>query len=248
MENICIIGATSAIATACAERLIDAKGELNFVLLGRNESKLRDLSAKLSCKGASEVTYHILDIAKFEHYDEVIQAVAKDFGKFDTVIVAHATTPDQKTCEIDSNKALAEFFINGTSVISLLTKFTSKGLVNDGGTIIVFSSVAGDRGRRSNYVYGSAKAAITSFTSGLRARLIDQNINVLTVKPGYVDTPLNDGIDLPKCMVASPQYVALKIVSAMTKRKSVIYVPFFWYFIMLVIRAIPETIFKRLNF
>ena len=248
MENICIIGATSAIATACAERLIETKGKINFVLIGRNVTKLESLSTQLSNLGASQITHHILDISQLDDHEDTVQAAAKDFGQFDIVIVAHATTPNQETCETNIEATLQAFFINGTSVISLLTRVTSQRLVKRDGTIVVISSVAGDRGRRSNYVYGSAKAAVTSFSSGLRARLTDQNINVLTVKPGYVDTPLNDGIELPKFMVVSPQYAARKIVSSIAKRKSVIYVPFFWYFIMLVVRAIPETLFKRLKF
>ena len=248
MENICIIGATSAIAAACAERLIETKGEINFALIGRSGPKLESLSTKLTGLGALAITHHILDIAQLDAHEDTIQAAAKNLGQFDIVIIAHATTPNQLVCEADIDAALEAFFINGTSVISLLTRLTSKHLVKEKGTIVVISSVAGDRGRRSNYVYGSAKAAITSFSSGLRARLTDQNINVLTVKPGYVDTPLNDGIELPKFMVVTPQYAARKIVSSIAKRKSVIYVPYFWYFIMLVVRAIPETIFKRLKF
>lgn len=248
MKNICIIGATSAIAIACAERLIEVNTETNFALLGRNTEKLDTLSAQLKTQGASAVSAHILDIAKLEQHETAITTVANAVTPFDIVIVAHATTPNQAACEADASTALEAIFINGTSVISLLTRLTSKNLVKAGGDIIVISSVAGDRGRRSNYVYGSAKSAVTSFASGLRARLTDKNINVMTVKPGYVDTPLNDGIDLPKFMVVSPEYAGRKIISAMTKRKSVIYVPFFWYFIMLVVRAIPEPIFKRLNF
>lgn len=248
MTTICVIGATSAIATACVERFIETENSVKCVLLGRNTIKLEALTSRFLQKGAKAATFHTLDIAQIDQHEGAIESSVKDFGIFDIVIVAHATTPDQIACEEDANVALEAIFINGSSVISLLTRITAKEFVREGGTIAVISSVAGDRGRRSNYVYGSAKSMLTAFSSGLRSRLLDKNINVLTVKPGYVDTPLNDGIELPKLLVVSPEYAGRKIVSAIARRRSVKYVPFFWYFIMGVIRVIPEPIFKRLNF
>ena len=115
------------------------------------------------------------------------------------------------------------------------------------GTIAVISSVAGDRGRPSNYLYGTAKAAVNTFCEGLRARLHHAGVHVTTIKPGFVATPMTQGLNLPKLLVATPERVAKDIVKAIDSRKNTIYTPHFWRWVMLIIKSIPSFLFKKLK-
>ncbi|MCG8081658.1 MAG: SDR family NAD(P)-dependent oxidoreductase, partial [Candidatus Thiodiazotropha taylori] len=139
-----------------------------------------------------------------------------------------------------------EFEVNALTTISLLTNLANYFEAQQRGSIVVISSVAGDRGRQSNYVYGAAKGAVTIFLQGLRNRLTKSGVNVLTVKPGFVDTPMT--ADFPKgALWASSEKVAQDINKAIDAQKSVAYVPWFWRYIMLIIKSIPEMVFKKLS-
>jgi short-subunit dehydrogenase len=168
-------------------------------------------------------------------------------GQVDIALVAHGTLPDQKACEQDVALALQEFSSNGLSVIALLTTLANRMEAQCSGTIAVISSVAGDRGRPSNYLYGTAKAAVSTFCEGLRARLFKSGVHVLTVKPGFVDTPMTQGLPLPGPLVAKPEQVAHDIYMAIAKRKDVVYTRWFWRGIMTIIRLIPNFVFKRIS-
>jgi short-subunit dehydrogenase len=142
---------------------------------------------------------------------------------------------------------MQEINTNALSTIALLTEIANRFQVKKNGTIAVISSVAGDRGRASNYIYGSAKAMITTFTSGLRQRLYKSNVAIVTIKPGFVDTPMTS--EFKKGLLwAKPNYVAKKIVEAIDKKKNEIYVPIFWWGIMALIKILPEKIFKRSSY
>ncbi len=140
-----------------------------------------------------------------------------------------------------------EFDINALSTMSLLTTLANTFEARRRGTLAVISSVAGDRGRQSNYVYGSAKAAVTAFLSGLRQRLAKSNVDVLTIKPGFVDTPMTAAIANKGALWAKPDQIADGIVHAIDKRRNVVYLPWFWWGIMQIIRHIPEFVFKKLK-
>ena len=140
-----------------------------------------------------------------------------------------------------------EFDINAISTMALLTLLANRFKAQGHGTLAVISSVAGDRGRQSNYVYGSAKAAVSTFLGGLRQRLARANVQVLTIKPGFVDTPMTAGIANKGALWAQPDRIAAGIVRAIDRGRSVVYLPWFWELIMLVIKHIPEPIFKRLK-
>ena len=165
----------------------------------------------------------------------------------DIALIAHGTLPDQALCERDPQQAVREFTTNGLSVIALLTDLANRMEAQRSGCIAVISSVAGDRGRPSNYLYGSAKSAVSVFCSGLRARLFKSGVHVLTIKPGFVDTPMTQGLKLPKLLLATPDRVARDIVRAIDKRKDTLYTPWFWRYIMRVICSVPERLFKRLS-
>lgn len=143
--------------------------------------------------------------------------------------------------------AVEAFAINATSTIALLTVLANQFEKQRAGTLAVISSIAGDRGRPSNYVYGAAKAAVSTFCEGLRARLFKVGVHVMTVKPGFVNTPMTKGLKLPAALVATPDQIALRIISGVERKTANLYAPAFWAPIMLIIRNIPQPLFKRLS-
>ena len=245
MKRILIIGATSGIAHACARQWAGEQAE--FFLVARNPEKLMQNAADLTARGAHRVHTHVLDMNRFDGHADLIASCFGQMQQVDIALVAHGTLPNQKTCERDVALTVDAFSSNGLSVIALLTLLANRMEVQGRGTLAVISSVAGDRGRPTNYVYGAAKAAVTTFCSGLRARLFKSGVNVLTIKPGFVDTPMTAGLPLPAFLVAPTDAVARDIRRAIEKRRNEIYTPGFWRLIMMIIRSIPTIIFKRLN-
>lgn len=245
MKRVLIIGATSAIATACA-RLWAVQGS-EFFLVARNAEKLQQTAADLQGRGAKNVTLHEMDATDSQAHQAMLSSCMAALGQIDIALIAHGTLPDQKACEQDVNTALQELANNGTSVIALLTILANQFEIQRCGTLAVISSVAGDRGRPSNYLYGTAKAAVSTFCEGLRARMFKVGVHVMTIKPGFVDTPMTKGLPLPGPLVAKPEQVAQRIVAGIERKANILYTPGFWALIMLIIRSIPNPIFKRLN-
>lgn len=244
MRRILIIGATSVIAEATA-REFAARGDA-LCLVGRDAARLATIAADLTVRGAVRTATAVLDVTDFAAHIGVIEQAERDLGGLDTVLIAHGTLSDQAECERSVDTLRREFDINALSVMSLLTPLANRFAAQGHGTLAVISSVAGDRGRMSNYAYGSAKAALSAFLSGLRQRLQKSGVNVLTIKPGFVDTPMTK--DFPKgALWAKPEDVAKGIVHAIDKGRSEVYLPWFWFFIMLIIRNVPEFVFKRVK-
>lgn len=244
MQKILIIGATSAIAEATARLYAERGARLHLV--ARHVDRLKAAADDLLVRGAPEVTRAVLDVNDLAAHEQVIDEAWNVLGGVDVVLIAHGTLPDQQACETSVETALAEFGTNATSTIALLTLIANRMAPAARGTIAVISSVAGDRGRASNYLYGSAKAAVTAFLSGLRQRLAGQGINVVTIKPGFVDTPMTR--DFKKgALWAKPEAIAAGIVKAVDKARAVVYLPWFWFVIMAIIRSIPEFVFKRIR-
>ncbi len=211
------------------------------ILTGRNAARLEAVAADLKLRGAAAVDTAVLDIDDLGAHPRVLAQAWKG-GAVDVVLVAPGTLPDQAACEASVALTVKEFNTNGLSVIALLTLVAQR--MQPGGAIAVISSVAGDRGRQSNYVYGSAKAALSVFLSGLRQRLTKSGVAVVTIKPGFVDTPMTR--DFKKgALWASPQAVGRGIVRAVDQRRDVVYLPWFWWGIMFIIKHVPEAIFKR---
>nr|WP_314638640.1 SDR family oxidoreductase [uncultured Pseudomonas sp.] len=245
MKRVLIIGATSAIAAACA-RLWAEQGS-TFFLVARDQEKLEQTAADLRAHGAKAVTLHSMDATDFASHAPMLSNCLSELQQIDIALIAHGTLPDQKTCEQDVDVALREFAINGTSVIAMLTLLANQLEEQRCGSLAVISSVAGDRGRPSNYLYGTAKAAVSTFCEGLRARLFKAGVSVTTVKPGFVDTPMTQGLKLPPLLLAKPEQVARRIVKGIERKATTLYAPGFWALIMLIIRCIPQAIFKRLS-
>jgi len=245
MKRMLIIGATSAIANACAREW--AEQGCALFLVGRRTEALQQNAADLQARGASAVDCHTLDLLEIDGHAAMLEAAEAALGGLDVVLVAHGTLPDQAACEADVQHTLAAFASNAGSPIALLTLIAERMRTQGHGTLAVLTSVAGERGRPSNYVYGSAKAALISFCEGLRARLFRSGVHLIDIRPGFVATPMTQGLDLPQALVAQPDAVAKRIVRGIERRVDVLYVPWFWSLIMRVIRAIPGPVFKRLS-
>jgi decaprenylphospho-beta-D-erythro-pentofuranosid-2-ulose 2-reductase len=245
MQKILIIGATSAIAEAVARKYAQRSDAL--FLVARNAERLQAIAADLDVRGAARAATATLDVADFSAHAAIIEAAERELGGLDVALIAHGTLSDQSECEKSVDTLRREFDINALSTMSLLTTLANTFEARKRGTLAVISSVAGDRGRQSNYAYGSAKAAVTAFLSGLRQRLAKSNVDVLTIKPGFVDTPMTAAIANKGALWATPDRIADGIVHAIDKRRNVVYLPWFWWGIMQVIRHIPEFVFKKLK-
>lgn len=244
MRKLMIVGATSAIAEASA-RLFAADGDSMF-LVARDPLKLDAMAADLRVRGATKVDTFALDINDLSRHEELVAQAANRLDGLDTVLIAHGTLPDQQACQRSVSLTLDELSTNCLSVISLLTLLANRFEEQGTGVLAVISSVAGDRGRQSNYVYCTAKAAVSTFLQGLRNRLQPHGVQVITIKPGFVDTPMTAGFSKGP-LWASASAVAKGIHGAVDRGHDVVYLPWFWRFIMLAIRSTPEAIFKRLR-
>ncbi|MBI3255854.1 MAG: SDR family oxidoreductase, partial [Candidatus Andersenbacteria bacterium] len=225
-------------------RLLNAEKPA-FILIDRDESRLKIVADDLKVRGASQVNTIAADLTQTEKHPTLWQQI-KSYGQPDTILIAYGTLGDQKAGEKEFAVAAKEIMTNFTSTVSLLTLIANDFEAKKHGTIAVISSVAGDRGRKSNYIYGSAKGALTLFLAGLRNRLANSGVDVITIKPGFVDTPMT--ASLKKGLLwAQPETVARGIVRAMKKKQSIVYLPWFWRYIMFIIRSIPENIFKKMS-
>ena len=241
--NILIFGATSAIAEAVAARYAVAGNR--FFLIARNSEKLAALCERLSGAGAVETAR--ADLARLEDHPGLIEAAFNWLQTVDLVLIAHGALPDQARCEQDVEAALEALNVNGLSPISLLTELAPRMREQAHGTVAVITSVAGDRGRPSNYVYGSAKAMVSAFLQGLRGKLHGAGVHVIDIRPGLVDSPMT--AHLPKGpLFATPDRVAGGIVNAVARKRHTVYVPGWWRIIMEIVQWLPDSIFKRLNF
>jgi short-subunit dehydrogenase len=212
--------------------------------VARNEERLKTIAADLKVRGAANAETYCSDLNDIDSHATLLDAAETAMGGIDTVLIAHGTLSNQNKCEQSVDETLTEIKTNSLSTISLLTLIANRFEAKKTGTIAVISSIAGDRGRASNYVYGSAKAMITTFTSGLRQRLYKANVAVVTIKPGFVDTPMTANFK-KGFLWAKPNAVAAKIVEAIDRKKNEVYVPAFWWTVMTVINAIPTAVFRR---
>jgi len=238
--RILIVGATSAIAEATAR--LFAKEGAEFFLTGRNSGRLEIVAKDLTNRGASKMQTAIFDITKLEDHFAILDQ--SFLSPVDVVLVAPGTLGDQKACEASAEATVKELSTNFVATAALLTQIANR--LERGAVIAVISSVAGDRGRQSNYVYGSAKGGLSIFLEGLRNSLYEAGVHVLTIKPGFVDTPMTAHLSKGPLYV-KPEVIATGIKKAIERRKNVVYLPFRWKMIMAIIRMIPEPLFKRMK-
>ncbi|NMM47239.1 SDR family oxidoreductase [Marinigracilibium pacificum] len=242
-ERVLILGGTSDLATAIAHQLA-SKG-YDIILGGRKVDELKKTSSDISIRHKVECESEYFDANDTDSHEVF-------FDKFDgafpeNLFVVFGYLGDQALAEENTLEAQKIMCRNYTGAVSIINSYVTKRNQEKIKTVVGVSSVAGDRGRMSNYIYGSAKAGFTAYLSGLRNKLFHEGIHVMTVRPGFMDTKMTEGLDLPKPITASPEAAAKKIIKGWSKKKNDIYVLPIWGLIMLVIRNIPEFIFKRLK-
>jgi hypothetical protein len=243
--SVLVVGATSGIAQAVARRYAERGARL--FLAARSAGKLETVAADLRARGAAAVDTFVMDAADPAQLALMQQAAWSALGAVQVALIAYGTLPDRERAAENTDYLIREFRLNAESVLVCLAGLAQRFQAQGAGVIAVIGSVAGDRGRASNYLYGAAKAAIHAFASGLRAQLYRQGVHVVTIKPGFVATQMTAHLHLPERLTAHPDAVAARIVAAVDRRRAVVYVPGFWRLIMLVVRMLPETIFMRLK-
>jgi short-subunit dehydrogenase len=243
-KKILVLGATSGIAEATC-RIWAAEGASLF-LVARNADKLAAVAADLKTRGAAYVDTAVADLDDTSAHATLLTHAINSLGGMDVAYLAHGILGDQAKGEKDFEVAAQILHTNFVSPVSLLTWLANYCVQRKSGVLAVISSVAGERGRKSNYLYGSSKAGLTAFLDGLRNRVDREGVTVLTIKPGPVKTAMTVGMKGAEKM-ADVNAVAKTIVGAIDKKKDILYVPFQWGPIMFVIRHIPESLFKKQN-
>lgn len=234
-----IVGASTGIGRALARAL--ARGGYDLVLAARSAEELERLARDLETRFGARAECRPFDARDLDAHEAFVGEIVA--GGLEGVALCHGDQSEQAEAERDFAKALRMIEVNYVSAVSLLERLAPHFEERRGGWIVALSSVAGDRGRRSNYLYGSTKAALSAYLEGLEARLAPAGVAVVTVKPGFVDTALTWG-RVP--FAASPDRVAADVVRAIERRRSVVYTPRFWAVVMMLLRAIPRPLFRRL--
>lgn len=242
MKTVLLLGATSDIGQALAEKY--AKEGHNIVLAGRNMEHMEHISSDIKIRHEVKVEYYHFDALDYASHQKFYDELP---GTPDIAICIFGYLGDQEKAQTDWAECRQIMEVNYNAAVSILNVIAESLAQLRAGTIVGISSVAGDRGRQSNYFYGSAKAGFTAYLSGLRNRLFHNNVHVLTVKPGFVDTKMTEGLDLPKPLTAQPSQVANAIFKAVNKKKNTLYTLGIWWVIMTIIKSIPEFIFKKLK-
>lgn len=243
-RKILVLGATSGIAEATC-RIWASQGARLF-LVARNAEKLAAVAADLRTRGASYVDTAVADLDNTEQHPAMLAHAVNSLTGLDVAYLTHGILGDQAKAEQDFNTAAQIIYTNYMAPVSLLTWLANFCVQRHAGTLAVISSVAGDRGRKSNYLYGSSKAGLSAFLGGLRNRVDREGVTVLAIKPGPVKTAMTASMKGSE-KFADADKVAQSIVKAIDKRQDTLYVPFQWQPIMFIIRNIPERIFKKLN-
>ena len=243
-RKILVLGATSGIAEATC-RIWAGQGARLF-LVARNAEKLAAVAADLRTRGASYVDTAVADLDNTDQHPTLLAHAVNSLTGLDVAYLTYGILGDQAKAEQDFNTAAQIIYTNYMAPVSLLTWLANFCVQRHAGTLAVISSVAGDRGRKSNYLYGSSKAGLSAFLGGLRNRVDREGVTVLSIKPGPVKTAMTAGMKGSE-KFADVDAVAKSIVKAIDKQQDVLYVPFQWQPIMFIIRNIPERIFKKLN-
>ncbi len=242
--GVLILGATSTIARATANEYASLGNSL--YLAARDVEEVERLAADLRVRHGATVHADTFDARETGDHGTLIQRAAEAVDGLDTVVVAFGEMGDQAASEADFSSALPILETNYIGAISICEEAARVMIGRGRGTIIGISSVAGDRGRPSNYFYGSTKGGFSLYLQGLRGRLRQHGVHVVAAKLGFVDTPMTYGLKT-KIPIASPESVAKALVNAGRKRRDTFYYPWFWRYVMLIVKAVPERMFKRLK-
>lgn len=243
-KRILVLGATSGIAEATC-RLWAERGDSLF-LVARNETKLAAMAADLRIRGAAYINTAVADLDDISKHPELLAHAINSLAGLDIAFLSLGVLGDQGKAQRNFSDAEHILHTNYVAPVSLLTWLANYCAQRHAGTLAVLSSVAGERGRKSNYVYGSSKAALTTFVDGLRNRIDREGVRVMTIKPGPVKTSMTEGMKNPP-KLADVNDVAAALVKSIDRGTDIVYVPGIWRIIMAVIRSIPEMFFKKLN-
>jgi len=245
-RKIVIIGGTSAMAQHCARRWVQA-APVHLVLAVRNAAKAQSVVADLKVRSPGST----IDIIEIEFLDpQRIAAFAEQVSRSgvpDIVLIAHGSLPDQSTCQADLSKCREALEVNGVSPILFAEAFAGQMQQAGGGTLALIGSVAGDRGRKSNYTYGAAKGMVARYVQGLQHRMAATNVKVVLIKPGPTETPMTAKLSSQGLSMAPVEEVARIIVTGIDAGKPVIYAPAKWGLIMMIIRHLPRFVFNKMN-
>jgi decaprenylphospho-beta-D-erythro-pentofuranosid-2-ulose 2-reductase len=245
-KTVVILGGASTVAQALAH--VYAQAGYALVLADIDYEEVSRIAADVTLRHEVRCVPLYLDATAYDTHEIFVNTCTDHLGGVPGgVILALGYMPEQAHAEADFALARRTFDTNVTGSVSLLERFAARFEARDGGFIVGLSSVAGDRGRKANYIYGASKAAMTCYLSGLRNRLHAAGVQVLTVKPGFMDTKMTYGMDLPGPLTAAPAAAARAIYRAQTKGKSMVYVSFPWRYIMMIIKSIPEWQFKKMD-
>ncbi|CFR02267.1 Uncharacterized oxidoreductase SAV2478 [Yersinia frederiksenii] len=246
MKRIVIIGATSSIAEHCA-RLWVEDSPVNMILVGRDMNKMEIIVADLQVRSPkSKISFiqadFITPIAIKDTVDKIVSVAPADI-----VLISHGALPDQTQCQNDLDACAAALTINGISPVLFAEAFAGHMQNNNLGTLAIIGSVAGERGRRSNYIYGSAKGLVARYVQGLQHRMVGTNVSVLLINPGPTATPMTANLKHQAGKLANVDEVAKEIVTGVKRKKLIIYAPKKWALIMMIVRHLPRAIFNRMS-
>lgn len=245
-RRLVIVGATSAIAEHCARIWVQGKA-VNLTLIGRDADRTERVAADLRVRSPQS---HIA-VVQAEFIEPIgIQAAVDAIvaqGAVDTVLIAHGSLPDQSTCQTDLTACREALEINGVSPLLYAEAFAKHMAKTGHGTLALIGSVAGDRGRKSNYIYGAAKGLVTRYAQGMQHRFAGTGVKVVLIKPGPTDTPMTAHLKGQGAKLAPVESVAKNIVDAIERGQAIAYAPGKWKLIMLIIQHLPRMIFNKLN-
>ena len=242
MSTVLLLGATSDMAVAIARKMAEQGN--NIQLAARNAARLVPLQSDLTLRYNITCTIHEFDATDFASHSVFFKSLS---SKPDITICVFGYMNDNKIAAQDWQEAEKMITSNYTGAVSILNIVAKYYAEKNSGVIVGVSSVAGERGRQSNYIYGSAKAGFTAYLSGLRNNMHQYGVHVITVLPGFVYTKMTADLKLPPLLTATPEMVAVAVASAIKKKKNVIYVKWMWRWIMLTIKSVPEGFFKKLK-
>jgi short-subunit dehydrogenase len=245
MQNIVIVGATSRMAELCARHW--ATQGANILLAGRNRAHLDTIAQDLRVRGAATADWVMFDADERQAPAELLADAKAKLSRVDIVLIAHGWLPDQYLCENDLDLARRALEVNGMSACLVAEAFAGLLEKQRAGRLAIIGSVAGDRGRQSNYIYGAAKGLVDRYAQGLRNRLYPHGVTVTLIKPGPTDTPMTTHLREAGARLAPVKRVVLDIITGIDRGRGVVYTPWLWRIIMGVIVHIPEFVFKRLK-
>ncbi|MDR1529353.1 MAG: SDR family NAD(P)-dependent oxidoreductase [Burkholderiales bacterium] len=245
-KKIVIVGATSAIAEQCARLWVQSK-PIALTLIARDTQKTGTIVTDLQIRSPqSNINIIYTDFLNPKKIKETVEKISAS-GKIDIALIAHGSLPEQSSCQDDLQTCWYALEVNGSSPALWAEAFAQHMEKNNHGTIALIGSVAGDRGRKSNYVYGAAKGLVARYAQGLQHRFAGTAVNIVLIKPGPTDTPMTANLKRQGAKLSPAEDVAKKIVNDINFGKKIVYTPRKWWLIMMVVRHLPSFIFNKMN-